>query len=220
MLRRLVTATFLIVTIAFGGHARAVVVSYQGSLSDPDQVFFIEFSLSDPSTLSIQGFGYGGGVNGSGSPIASGGFDTVISLFSGVGASAVLIDSNDDGTCPAGSADPVTGGCLDSTLFRDLLLPGQYVIAVSASFNVSVGPTLGDGFSGGGSFTDVFGDVRTANYAIDLSVGSLSAVPEPSTLALLLAPMALIFVSRGRRARGSRPIPLNRSALGCDISSV
>lgn len=201
MLRRLVTATFLIASIAFVGHARASLVSYQGSLSDPDQVFLIDVSLSDPSTLSIQGFGYGGGVNGSGSPISSGGFDTVISLFSGFGASAVLFDSNDDGTCPAGSPDPVTGGCLDSTLFRDLLLPGQYVIAVSASFNIPVGPTLGDGFSGGGSFTDVFGDLRAANYAIDLSVSSLSAIPEPSTVALLLTPMALICLSRGRRAR-------------------
>ena len=195
MLRSFFAATLLFTSIAFIGHARAGVVSYRGSLSDPDQVFLIEFSISDPSTLIIQGFGYGGGINGSGSSIPSGGFDNVISLFSGFGASAVLIDSNDDGTCPAGSPDPVTGGCLDSTLFRELVLPGQYVIAVSASFNAPVGPTLGHGFSGSGSFTDVFGDVRTANYALDLTVGSLSAIPEPSPLALLLMPLALILTN-------------------------
>ena len=183
--------------------AQAGVVSHQGSLLDPDQVFTLEFSLSAPSTVSIQGYGYGGGTNGSGTLISAGGFDTVVSLFSGSGLSANLIEFNDDGICPPGSFDPVTGGCLDSTLFRDLLLPGTYTITLSASFNMPIGPTLGAGFSGGGTFVDVFGDSRTSSYAFDVSVGSLQVVSEPSTLALLFAPMLLALFPHIRQARTS-----------------
>lgn len=188
--------------VAMVGQSRAGIISYQGNLLFPDQIFTLDLTLSAPSKVSIQGYGYGGGSNGSGELILAGGFDTVISLFSGSGISATLIEFNDDGICPPGSFDPVTGGCLDSTLIRDLLSPGTYMIALSASFNMPIGPTLGAGFSGEGSFLDVFGDSRTSSYAFDVTVGSLQVISEPSTLVLLFGPLLLAIFPRIRlRAR-------------------
>jgi hypothetical protein len=180
---------------------QASVISQQGRLNNPDQLFAVEFSLSTPSTVNIQGYGYGGGTNGSGELISSGGFDTVISLFTGSGPSATLIAFNDDGICPPGSFDPVTGGCLDSTLTRDLLLAGTYTIVLSASFRLPTGSILGNGFSGEGSFVDVFGDSRTCNYAFDVSVGSLQVVPEPPTSNLILVPILLVISAHIRKIR-------------------
>ena len=194
MIIRFAAIIGMVLSVILMSKAQAGIISHQGSLLNPDQVFTLEFSLIAPSTVNIQGYGYGGGTNRSGALISAGGFDTVVSLFSGSGLSATLIEFNDDGKCPPGSFDPVTGGCLDSTLFRELLLPGMYTIALSASFNMPTGPTLGVGFSSGGSFVDVFDDSRTSSYAFDVSVDSLQVISEPSTLALLLALMLLLAI--------------------------
>ena len=198
MIHKVIVATIIILNSILMSSAQGGIVSYQGSFADADQIFLLEFSIDTPSSLSIQGFGYGGGVNGSAVNIQAGGFDTIISLFSGSGGSASLIEFNDDGVCPPGSFDGVTGGCLDSTLRRDLVLPGIYTIALSASFNAPVGLTLGDGFSGGGSFFDVFGDNRTGNYAFDVATNSLQAIPEPGSLWLIVVALATLIFAKSR----------------------
>lgn len=198
MIRKVIATTIIILNSIFMNPAQGGIISYQGSFSDADQIFLLEISIDTPSSLSIQGFGYGGGVNGSAMNIQAGGFDTVISFFLGSGGSAPLIEFNDDGVCPPGSFDGVTGGCLDSSLRRDLVLPGTYTIALSTSFNAPIGLTLGDGFSGGGSFFDVFGDNRTGNYAFDLATNSLQAIPEPGSLWLIVVALATLVFAKNR----------------------
>src|SRR5258708_37366760 len=83
-------------------------VSLTGSLdpNNPNDVLLYAFTLSATSTLTIQGYGYGGtseapgGANLAGAVIPSGGFDRYVLLFIGTGPTATLLASNDYGLCP------------------------------------------------------------------------------------------------------------------------
>jgi hypothetical protein len=82
--------------------------------------------------------------------------------------------------------------CFDSTLNLAELPAGDYTLALTKFANFAVGPTLGDGWSGGagGSFGD-----RTARYAVDVQ-----AIPEPMTFGLIGSGLLLLGFLR-RRAR-------------------
>jgi hypothetical protein len=183
------------------GAVRADVISITGSLATADDVYTKIFTLTQVSKVTIQSWGYGGGTNASNVVIPSGGFDPSVALFLGSGPSAILFDFNDDGTCPPGSFDIVTGGCLDSNLMETGLLPSTYTLTLTVSPNFPNGPTLADGFTGGGDFVDVFGDSRTSNFAVDIiTTPAVAAVPEPNTLSLVGTLCAILLaISRIRR---------------------
>lgn len=105
--------------------AHAEALSFVGSLApdDPNDVFVTSFTLLLPSAVAIQTLNFGGGTNAAGTLIAAGGFDPYVSLFSGVGAGATFLASNDDGLCPPGHGAPA---CADSTLVTGLLAAGTY----------------------------------------------------------------------------------------------
>ena len=90
-----------------------------------------------------------------GAAIAGGGFDPILSLFTGANdPGGTQLASNNDGTCPPLNNDAVTGACwryVDGIA----LGPGLYTLVLSQSDNVALGPTLGDGFlrAGQGNFT-------------------------------------------------------------------
>jgi hypothetical protein len=185
-----------------------------GSLdpNNPDDVLLYAFTLSAPSTLTIQSYGYGGassapgGRNAAGSVILAGGFDTYVSLFSGTGAGATFLASNDDGVCPPGNSVPA---CHDSTLVMPSLAAGSYTLALSVFDNFSFAEnfgsgTLGDGFIGLGDYFDASsGTVRTSNYAVDLSASSLvvAAVPEPAAWPMETAGLVALLLANIRRTR-------------------
>ncbi len=131
------------------------------------------FSVSAPSAISIQSYGYGGssgasgGTNRAGVIIPAGGFDPYVSVFSGAGPSATFLASNDDGACvpPSSSGDL----CADSAL-QLTLDAGTYTLVVAVFDNMSLAEnlgsgTLGDGFTGLGNYDPA----RTGNFAIDIS---------------------------------------------------
>ena len=66
-------------SVAFGG---TFSLSYTGNFTnDNDLNPFNSFTLLDTSIVTMQSWGFAGGVNGAGTPIAPGGFATVLALF-------------------------------------------------------------------------------------------------------------------------------------------
>ena len=133
--------------------------------------------------------------------IAAGGFDPYVSLFSGAGAGATFLASDDDGLCPPGHAAPA---CADSTLTTGLLAAGTYTLALTLPFNYSFAEnygsgTLGDGFIGlDSSFDDGSCAVTCSSaYAVDISYAV--PVPEPATWAMFGAGAVLLAGARRRR---------------------
>jgi len=210
--RSLARAACLAVWIWTAGQCGANTISLTGSLdpNNANDVLLYGFTLSAPSWLTIQSYGYGGsgnapgGTNAAGSVIPPGGFDTYVSLFNGIGAAATFLASNDDGDCPPGNAAPA---CHDSTLVVPTLAAGAYTLALGAFNNFSFAEnfgsgTLGDGFIGLGDYFDAASEtVRTSNYAVDISSDGLvippAPTPEPdSALWLGCGTFALILVNQ------------------------
>jgi len=198
--------------------ASAANFSFEGNFAKDDDLQGFTLQVGAFSTVTFLTLSYAGGVNAAGSVIARGGFDPILSLFTGASdLSGVLIGSNNDGTCPPLNNDAVTGACWDS-LFDIPLAPGTYTLVLSQADNVALGPTLGDGFfrmgQGNftgptflgmpGSFVDQNPNQRDSHWAVDiLNVQSAAVVPEPS-LTLLVAICAAVFTTASRRRRASR----------------
>jgi hypothetical protein len=113
------------------------------------------------------------------------------------------------------SADSVTNLALDSLLqLSTLNAGGTYVLVLSQADNLPNGNTFGAGFSevgnpsfttsfgcGGTGFCDGFGNQRNSSWAVDiLNVGNVdTGAPEPGTMLLLSAGLAVLALSRTRR---------------------
>jgi hypothetical protein len=219
MKRRLIPV--LIFALAFGAAAaHAGTISYTGMLQSPDNAtgtfdstdsFILALNLSAASNVTLQSYGFGGGVNAAGTTISRGGTDPFVGLFSGTGDSAVFLNgtsldlSNYTSGCPPANTVSNFGDtpCGDVTLaFSDLaagsytvlLSDGQYIPCPAVSVGCS---TLGDGafdFTGGVFCNVVDTDTQapcpntSGAYALDVSVSpasSTSPVPEPDSLYLL-----------------------------------
>lgn len=175
--------------------AQAANVSFSGNLAGDNAVQLFTFTLAANSNVAVRTWSYAGGTNAAGTLIGAGGFDTVVSLFSGLGNAALLIGANDDGIGVA--IDPTTGDAFDSLLDLSPLLAGTYTLALTQVANFANGPTLGDGFLGFGSAG--FGG-RSSAWALDIvGVSSAAVIPEPATLALaMLGLAAAASVGRAR----------------------
>jgi hypothetical protein len=196
-----VAACVLALSSAAAAHADDF--SFTGNFNNINDVQLFTFTVGSNSNVVLRTWSYAGGVNAQGQMIAQGGFDPILALFQGSGASAVYINQNDDGGS-AVPADSVTGAEYDTYLAVNNLTPGIYTVSVMDYANFAVGPTLGDGFTGGalpdsdcngvGTYCDATGHFRDSHWAFDiLGVESASTpdqpptspVPEPSTIALL-----------------------------------
>jgi hypothetical protein len=183
-MKALAVLTFGLLWSARAGSA----ASYTGSLASPEDVFETTFTLAAATDIQIVTWGFGGGTNGAGTVIQSGGFDALVALFSGVGAAATIVtDSFGNpvagadtmvgftGNCPpAGFVTIGTGAgnsiCGDVFLDAGSLPAGTYTLLLSDAnyipFAVNPGPPdstlLSDGFS------DLTGGVfQTCNMTSD-----------------------------------------------------
>jgi len=151
-------------------------LSYTGDLADPESVFTTTFTLTATANINIATWGFGGGTNAAGAAISAGGFDPMVSLFSGPAATASIVTvsgspvANADtlfnppfsfvGNCPpAGLVTIGTGSgasvCGDDLLSITGLPAGVYTLVLTDAnyvpFAVNPGPPsstlLSDGFS-------------------------------------------------------------------------
>lgn len=179
--------------------AQAANISFTGHLAGDNEVQLFSFTLAADSGVTLRTWSYAGGMNAAGNLIGAGGFDPIVSLFYGLGGTALLIGANDDGSGVA--VDPGTGLALDSLLEISALPAGTYTVGLTQVANFANGPTLGDGFLGSGN--PAF-DGRTGSWALDiLGVDTAASIPEPTTLALTVLGLAVVG-ARAAAVRRSR----------------
>ena len=214
VLRRAVVCASLASLGAFAPLAAvAATFSFAGVFADPNDVFLQEVTLSEPGSLLVQTFGYGGsgnaagGTNGAGQVIEALGFDPYVSVFAGTGPGATFLASNDDGVCGPGAGAVAEGECFDSTLDLMLLPAGGYTLALTSPFNFSFAEnlgtgTLGDGFIG---LASDFGrnTAQPGLYAVDITTGVAGPpdpepVPAPGTVTLLVVGVTALGLRRSR----------------------
>lgn len=186
-----------------GATASAVDYSFSGTFATDDDVQLFDFTVGLESRVTFRTMSFAGGANAAGVAIPRGGFDPILALFDGDG---FLIVQNDDGGFRV-PADRVTGARWDTYLQR-VLQPGEYTVSIMQYANFARGPNLSDGFLGAHTlgFRDNAGVVRDGHWAFDiLNVNAASlvaaasaplAVPEPATLAFMLAGLAGVAMMR------------------------
>lgn len=170
--RKLLWAMPVIIGLFFAAPAFPNAVSFTGNLASSSSVvgFTLTVGGSTAQTIDFQTWGFGGtngGTNAAGNMISPGGFDPLLGLFSGTGASALFLNGTSDvlsnfgsfvGCGPAGTVGFSNGDavCGDITMSFSLM-PGTYTLILSdADFIPNAffdNGTLGEGFAdftGGG----------------------------------------------------------------------
>jgi hypothetical protein len=210
------------ILVAASGVCVADTTSYTGTLLNPEDTASIQIVLGSGGDVTLQTFGFGGGVNGAGTLIAAGGFDPFVGLFSGTGDGAVFVEGTSDiltnytpGCPPAGTVMlGGSGACGDVNVQFTGLAVGTYTVLLSDGeyipFATFEGPggTLGDGFvdltAGVFQTCDTNGDCNndTANWAMDVTTSASSGpptVPEPPSVELAGSGALLIAAWMYRR---------------------
>jgi hypothetical protein len=204
--------------------------SYTGTLTNPDNStgtfdstdsFVLSLTLGTASDVTLQTYGFGGGVNAAGMTISPGGTDPFVGLFSGTGNGAIFINgtsldlTNYASGCPPAHAvsnfgDTTCGdvtftfGDLAAGMYTVLLSDGQYIPCAAVSSGCA---PLGDGafdFTGG-VFCNIV-DATTGTpcpntsgaWALDVTEKSVTA-PEPASLGLLGLGLLVLASFRKRR---------------------
>jgi PEP-CTERM motif len=172
-------------------------LSFTGTLNTSEDVFTTTFTLTTADTLTFQTWGFGGGTNAAGHAIAAGGFDPLITLFSGPVATATLLldgfgdqvadaDNLSDppwsfvGNCPAAGTVTIgstTGNCGDDFM-QATLSAGTYTLLLTDANYIP------GAFTDGGTLSEPFVDLTggvfqtcvsptecitpNGNYAVDI----------------------------------------------------
>ncbi len=88
-------------------------VSLQGTFFNDDNLALFSIQVSTPSSVSIRTLSYAGGTTVHGDIVTRGGFDPVLSLFTGYfDPAGQQIAGNDDGGCGQVGTDSLTGQLL------------------------------------------------------------------------------------------------------------
>jgi hypothetical protein len=152
--------------------------SYVGTLATPESVFETTVTLASAENVTLQTYGFGGGVNAAGTSIAAGGTDPFVAIFNPTGV--ILTNGMGDaygtslalsnyasftGCSPATAAAPMIGGapqCGDVTMSLAGLGAGSYTIVLSDGLYIANAAfddgNLSEGFSDltGGQFCNLY----------------------------------------------------------------
>jgi hypothetical protein len=231
-------ALLLFVITFCTGIARAdATESYTGTLANPDNAtgtfhssdsFLLTLALSTASNVTLQTYGFGGGVNAAGTTILPGGTDPFVGLFSGTDNGAVFINgtsldlTNYTSGCPKANSvsnfgDTTCGDVsfpftdLAAGTYTVLLSDGEYIPCAALSTGCA---TLGDGAFDltGGVFCNL-ADSNTGTpcpstsgaWALDVTTSAYKPVPEPASLALIGTGLFALAVLR-KRHRSADPV--------------
>jgi hypothetical protein len=188
--------------------------SFTGTFTTPEETFETTVAISGVEDLTLQTWGFGGGINTARMMIPSGGFDPLVAVFEGTGASAVYVVATSDtlsnygnyvGCPPSGlvTIGFVPDNCGDVRMELSGLAAGTYTVLLSDADYIpnayfGIGTTLGDGFTdlttGSLTFQTCVDandcNIDTASWAIDVSVSGSAEAPEPASWTL----MALVLV--------------------------
>jgi hypothetical protein len=201
-------------------------ISCTGTLGTPEDVFLETFTLASSSDVTVQTYGFGGGTNAAGDTIPSGGFDSLVALFSGPATDgAVLTDSTGNpiasadtlssfsaGCPPAGTVaiGTIAGNCGDNTLTATLN-PGTYTLLLSdANFvPLAVNPGVLTPFD----LTDT-----TSNYT-DFTGGVFQTCASATDCNTDTGNFAVDILG-SPTAPSSVPEPANRALLGFTLAAL
>ena len=174
----------------------------------PGSVVDVEFTLTTASAVTIYTTSYGGGTNLNGTVTPAGGFQPNITLFNSAGFD---IANQSPSFSPIANPDPTNGWKGDGYMQDTDVAAGTYYITLtdwqnqmsitSTGLNTSAAAYTQFSGPGGTSFTDVQGNTRTGNYALDIEATPLAptAAPEPATFALMLPALAAAALCWRRR---------------------
>ena len=202
---RFATVALAMLSAAITGNA--VSFSFAGNFNHDNDVQLFHFGLLSASTITLQTWSYGGGINAEGDPVLPGGFRIALQVFDAPTGQALGV-SFLPGTaaCPPNNPDPARlDSCLD--VFGQLSLSaGNYIVALTQFENLALG-NLSDGFF----YVDVVPDPNfnngfnfaglpgTSAWELDiLGVDSAAPAPEPAS-ALLIAGAVLAGIGARRR---------------------
>jgi len=205
--------------------------SYTGTLATSESTFETTLNLSAVENVTLQTYGFGGGVNGAGTSIAAGGTDPFLAIFSGSGGGAsILTDGlgNPYGTSldlgnygsftgcpPAGLVDFGGATCGDITMSIADLAAGTYTIVLSDGQYIANAVfdngTLSEGFTDltGGVFCNLANGATdcpntSGAYALDVTTaggGGTTTTPEPTARVLLSACILALGAARWGREK-------------------
>ena len=222
MARNRINSLTLFLGVALGAAllsepAWGATITLSGAINTDDAVQLFDVTVAAPTTVDLRSYGYAGGVIPDDSGITvvpSGGFDTVLTLFS---ASGSFVSENDDGAGVA--TDPSTGLAADARVTANLTA-GSYILALTQYDNFANGANLADGFveTGNPNFTadpsfatrgpcpgNMFRDIsgtagrcRNGNWTVDFanvaSVTPRTPVPEPLSGPLFALGLGIAFL--------------------------